>query len=57
MDKCCLCNGTGRMVDPNISEGMLGTFSQREVQTFCTIPCNCKEISNGEDGLSSDADE
>ena len=44
IESCPLCQGTKRVLDSNVSEGMLGTFSDAEIRLLCTIPCpRCTE--------------
>ena len=54
IEMCPCCRGTKRVIAPNVSEGMLGTFSDAEIQLLCTIPCpRCTE-STGDSGLFPD---
>ena len=39
MDDCRFCRGRKTVVDPNISEGMLGTFSCSEYGSLPQVPC------------------
>ena len=43
MKNCHYCGGTKRVLNPNVSEGMLGTFSDAEIQLLCTVPCPCTQ--------------
>ena len=43
MKNCHYCGGTKRVLNPSVSEGMLGTFSDAEIQLLCTVPCPCTQ--------------
>lgn len=54
IEACPRCRGTRRVLDPNVSEGMLGTFSDAEIQLLCTIPCPRCTGNTDESGLFPD---
>ena len=39
MEVCPVCQGRKSVMDPNISEGMLGTFSCAEYDSLPRVPC------------------
>lgn len=39
LDTCSTCGGTRRIIDPNMSEGMMGTFTFAELESLCSVPC------------------
>ena len=54
IEMCPSCQGTKRVLHHNVSEGMLGTFTDGEIKLLCTIPCPRCTKSTGDSGLFPD---